>query len=30
MVLEGKMHGYMRMYWAKKFLEWSETPEKAL
>jgi deoxyribodipyrimidine photo-lyase len=27
---KGKMHGYMRMYWAKKILEWSETPEKAL
>lgn len=27
---EGKMHGFMRMYWAKKILEWSETPEKAL
>lgn len=26
----GKMHGYMRMYWAKKVLEWSETPQKAL
>ena len=26
----GKMHGYMRMYWAKKMLEWSETPERAL
>jgi deoxyribodipyrimidine photo-lyase len=26
----GKMHGYMRMYWAKKILEWSETPEIAL
>lgn len=25
----GKMHGYMRMYWAKKVLEWSESPEKA-
>jgi len=24
------MHGYMRMYWAKKMLEWSESPEKAL
>lgn len=23
LVLEGKMHGYMRMYWAKKILEWS-------
>lgn len=26
----GKMHGYLRMYWAKKILEWSETPEEAL
>ncbi|GJP50223.1 hypothetical protein CLOM_g9366 [Closterium sp. NIES-68] len=26
----GKMHGYMRMYWAKKILEWSRTPEEAL
>lgn len=26
----GKMHGYMRMYWAKKILEWSESPESAL
>lgn len=26
----GKIHGYMRMYWAKKMLEWSETPEKGL
>lgn len=26
----GKMHSYMRMYWAKKILEWSESPEKAL
>jgi deoxyribodipyrimidine photo-lyase len=23
----GKMHGYMRMYWAKKVLEWSASPE---
>jgi len=30
MVKTGKMHGYMRMYWAKKILEWSPTPEKAL
>ncbi len=29
MVNRGKMHGYMRMYWAKKILEWSETPEEA-
>jgi deoxyribodipyrimidine photo-lyase len=29
MVQSGKMHGYMRMYWGKKILEWSETPEEA-
>jgi len=26
MVETGKMHGYMRMYWGKKILEWSATP----
>jgi deoxyribodipyrimidine photo-lyase len=25
----GIMHGYMRMYWGKKILEWSETPQQA-
>lgn len=30
MVLTGKMHGYMRMYWAKKILEWSVSPEAAM
>jgi deoxyribodipyrimidine photo-lyase len=30
MMIRGKMHGYMRMYWAKKILEWSESPETAL
>jgi deoxyribodipyrimidine photo-lyase len=30
MVKRGKMHGYMRMYWAKKILEWSMSPEDAL
>jgi deoxyribodipyrimidine photo-lyase len=25
----GVMHGYMRMYWGKKILEWSETPQQA-
>ncbi len=25
----GRMHGYMRMYWAKKILEWSPDPETA-
>lgn len=29
MVRTGKMHGYMRMYWAKKILEWTKTPEEA-
>ncbi len=29
MVKTGKMHGYMRMYWAKKILEWTQTPENA-
>jgi len=26
----GKIHGYLRMYWAKKILEWSKSPEEAL
>ena len=25
----GKMHGYMRMYWGKKIIEWTRTPEQA-
>lgn len=25
----GTMHGYMRMYWGKKILEWSKSPEEA-
>jgi deoxyribodipyrimidine photo-lyase len=29
MVLTGKMHGYMRMYWGKKILEWSKYPQTA-
>jgi deoxyribodipyrimidine photo-lyase len=29
MVLTGKMHNYMRMYWGKKILEWTPTPEEA-
>jgi deoxyribodipyrimidine photo-lyase len=29
MVQRGKMHGYMRMYWAKKLLEWTASPEEA-
>jgi len=27
---EAKMHGFMRMYWCKKILEWTESPEQAL
>ena len=29
MFLSGKMHGYMRMYWGKKIIEWSNSPEAA-
>jgi deoxyribodipyrimidine photo-lyase len=30
MLKTGKMHGHMRMYWAKKILEWTESPEQAM
>lgn len=30
MVKRGKMHGYLRMYWAKKILEWSSSPAEAM
>jgi deoxyribodipyrimidine photo-lyase len=30
MVDTGYMHGYMRMYWAKKILEWTPDPETAI
>lgn len=30
LVVEGKMHGFLRMYWAKKVLEWTASPETAL
>lgn len=30
MVRRGKMHGFLRMYWAKKILEWTESPEDAI
>lgn len=29
MTLTGKMHNYMRMYWGKKVIAWSTTPEEA-
>ncbi len=30
MVKTGKMQGYMRMYWAKKILEWSDNADVAM
>ena len=30
MVDSGWMHGYVRMYWAKKILEWTASPEEAM
>lgn len=30
MVHRGKMHGFMRMYWAKKILEWTPGAEQAI
>ncbi len=30
MVSAGTMHGYLRMYWAKKILEWTVSPGEAL
>lgn len=27
---DGKIHGFLRMYWAKKILEWTKSPEEAL
>ena len=30
MMHRGKMHGYMRMYWAKKILEWTSNPDTAM
>jgi deoxyribodipyrimidine photo-lyase len=29
LIRTGKIHGYMRMYWGKGFLRWTEDPEKA-
>jgi deoxyribodipyrimidine photo-lyase len=29
MVVSGRMHGYLRMYWAKKILEWTPDPAEA-
>lgn len=30
LVKEGIIHGYLRMYWAKKILEWTTSPDEAL
>ena len=30
MTRTGKMHGYMRMYWGKKILEWTADPAEAM
>ncbi len=30
LLLRGKIHGYYRMYWGKKILEWSPTPQEAV
>jgi deoxyribodipyrimidine photo-lyase len=30
MVAEGKMHGFLRMYWAKKILEWTPDAQTAI
>ncbi len=29
LIQSGKLHGYLRMYWAKKILEWTPDPETA-
>ncbi|PIE59765.1 MAG: deoxyribodipyrimidine photolyase [Desulfobulbus propionicus] len=30
LVRKAKLHGYLRMYWAKKILEWTPAPETAM
>jgi len=30
LITTGKIHGYMRMYWAKKMLEWTANAEQAI
>jgi deoxyribodipyrimidine photo-lyase len=30
LVRDGRMHGYLRMLWGKKILEWSPSPRQAL
>lgn len=30
LIVRGKMHGYMRMYWAKQLIGWIEDPKEAM
>ena len=30
LIYNGTIHGYLRMYWAKKIMEWTDSPEEAL
>ncbi len=30
LINDGGIHGYLRMYWAKKILEWSKSPQTAI
>jgi len=30
LIYNGTIHGYLRMYWAKKIMEWTASPEEAL
>ena len=30
MIHQGKMHGFLRMYWCKKILEWTTSPQEAI
>ncbi len=30
LVAHGRIHGWVRMYWAKKILEWTRSPEEAI
>ena len=30
LIREGTIHGYLRMYWAKKILEWTHSPKEGL
>ncbi|HVI04231.1 MAG TPA: deoxyribodipyrimidine photo-lyase, partial [Enhygromyxa sp.] len=30
LLIEGRIHNYLRMLWGKKILEWSATPQQAL